>query len=91
MPEPGPDHDVVVRFSPKVARNVADMKWHKTQHLEFDGDGSLVFRAQVSGLNEIVWWVLAYGDQAEVLQPERLRTLVAGCARNMVAIYKAPN
>jgi predicted DNA-binding transcriptional regulator YafY len=86
-PAPGPDEDIVVRFSPMVAYNVAEMRWHKTQQLEFQKDGSLVFRAQVSGLNEIIWWILAYGDQAEVLWPDRLRQLVAQRAKNMVAVY----
>ena len=55
--------------------------------LEFEDDGSLLFRARVSGLNEIVWWILGYGDQAEVMQPAKLRRLVAKRAKNMAAIY----
>lgn len=88
IPEPGRDYDVVVRFQSLVARNVADVAWHKTQQTKFLDDGSLEFRVKVSGLNEISWWILGYGDQAEVLQPARLRKLVAHRARNMAAIYK---
>ncbi len=87
IPEPGRDHNVVVRFQPLVARNVAEVVWHKTQRLEFQKDGSLEFRAQVSGLSEIAWWILGYGDQAEVLKPVKLRRLVAQRAANMHAIY----
>ncbi|MBN1908397.1 MAG: WYL domain-containing protein, partial [Pirellulales bacterium] len=29
IPEPGPDQEVVVRFSPRVAQNVAEVTWHK--------------------------------------------------------------
>jgi hypothetical protein len=32
-------------------------KWHKSQTLKFLDDGSLVFRARVSGLDEIGWWI----------------------------------
>lgn len=87
IPERGRNYQVVVRFKPLVARNVAEVVWHKTQRTEFLEDGSLDFRASVSGLNEIVWWILGYGDQAEVLQPARLRHLVAQRARNMAAMY----
>ena len=87
IPGTGPDQLVEVRFKPLVARNVAEVRWHKTQQHEFARDGSLVFRARVSGLNEIVWWVLGYGDQAEVLRPAKLRQLVAQRARNMAAMY----
>jgi predicted DNA-binding transcriptional regulator YafY len=87
IPEHGRDYHVVVRFKPLVARNVAEVVWHKTQETEFLEDGSLEFRVRVSGLSEIVWWVLGYGDQAEVLQPARLRHLVAQRARNMSMMY----
>jgi predicted DNA-binding transcriptional regulator YafY len=90
---PGPEKDylVVARFQPLVAKNVAEVGWHKTQQLRFLEDGSLEFRAKVSGLNEIVWWILGYGDQVEVLQPAKLRRLVAQRAQNLVALYNGTN
>ena len=41
----------------------------------------------VSGLDEISWWILGYGDQAEVIKPARLRRIVCQRAKNMAAIY----
>lgn len=87
VPEPGRDYSIVIRFQPLVARNVAEVVWHKTQQTQFLEDDSLEYRAQVSGLNEIAWGILGYGDQAEVLKPVKLRRLVAQCAANMHAIY----
>jgi proteasome accessory factor B len=87
IPEPGRDKKVLIRFKPMVARNVAEVVWHKTQATKFLVDGSLEFRVRVSGLKEISWWILGYGDQAEVLQPARLRRLVADRARNMAEMY----
>lgn len=87
--EPGPDHEVHLHFQPLVARNVAEVRWHKTQRTEFRDDGSLDFRVTVSGVNEISWWVLQYGDQCEVLAPKRLRKLVADRARAMIRRYEA--
>jgi predicted DNA-binding transcriptional regulator YafY len=87
IPGPGPDDNVVIRFQPLVARNVAEVIWHKTQRLDFQDDGTLLFHARVSGINEIVWWILGYGDQAVVLQPLKLRRLVAHRARVMVERY----
>ena len=77
MSEEGPDQEVHLRFSQLVAKNVSEVLWHSTQELEFAEDGSLDFQARVSGLYEIVWWVLGYGDQVEVIAPAKLRTLVA--------------
>jgi proteasome accessory factor B len=87
MPSPGSDSHVVIRFKPLVAQNVAEVHLHKTQHVKFLPDGTLEFHAQVSGLNEIAWWILGYGDQAEVLKPAKLRQLIAQRAHNMAAMY----
>lgn len=87
IPERGRDREVVVRFDKLVAQNVAEVNWHKTQRLEFHEDGTLDFNVTVSGINEISWWILGYGDQAEVLEPPELRKLVADRARRMVKKY----
>lgn len=87
IPERGTDHRVAIRFQPLVAQNVAEVRWHKTQETTFQKDGTMIFRARVSGLGEIVWWILGYGDQAEVLQPKKLRDLVAQRIKSMAKIY----
>lgn len=87
IPEPGADSHVVIRFSKLVAHNVAEVGWHKTQRFQFNSDGTLDFHVTVSGLNEISWWILGYGDHAEVLHPEGLRRLIADRARQMVQVY----
>lgn len=87
IPERGPDHQVVVRFSPRVAQNVAEVAWHKTQRLQLNPDGTLDFHVTVSGLSEISWWILGYGDQAEVLQPPQLRRILAAHAAHLVERY----
>lgn len=87
IPEPGPDQQVVVRFQKLVARNVAEVAWHKTQQTEFLPDGSLEFRVTVSGLNEISWWILGYADQAQVISPPQLIDLVRRRAQGLLSQY----
>jgi predicted DNA-binding transcriptional regulator YafY len=88
VPDADPDSDITVRFGKKVARNVAEVKWHKTRRLKWTDDGALEFTAKVKGLKEISWWILGYGDQAEVIKPPELRKLVATHARRMLRKYK---
>lgn len=88
IPEPGPDRHVVIRFEPMVAQNVAEVVWHKTQRIEWLEDGRALLHAFVSGLKEISWWVLGYGDQAEVIEPQELREIVAGHARRLAERYR---
>ena len=87
IPEPGPDKKVVIRFDPMVAANVAEVVWHKTQKTRRLKDGSLRFQVTVSGLWEISWWILGYGDQAEVIEPKALRNMVAQRAKKLAERY----
>jgi predicted DNA-binding transcriptional regulator YafY len=88
IPSPGPDSHVLLRFSSFVAQNVHEVKWHKTQRTKFLADGSLQFEATISGLTEICWWILRYGDQVEVLKPVRLRRMIAERVKKMSAMYQ---
>ncbi len=76
-----------MRFSKMVAQNVAEVAWHKTQKVKLNDDGTLDFRVTVSGLGEISWWILGYGDQAEVLQPPKLRQMIAERVGRMAKCY----
>jgi predicted DNA-binding transcriptional regulator YafY len=81
-------YQVVVRFLPKVATNVSEVRWHRTQVLAWQTDGSLIFSVTVDGIDEIAWWVLGYGPYAEVLRPAVLRAKVAELARQTAQKYE---
>jgi proteasome accessory factor B len=89
IPESVPDEKVHLLFEPLVAQNVAEVKWHKTQRCEWREDGRLDFFVTVSGLKEISWWILGYGDQVEVIAPESLRIRIVDHARKLVEKYDA--
>jgi len=86
--ERGRNHHVVIRFSQMMAKNVAEVRWHRTQRTKFLADGSLDFRVTVSGFSEIQWWILGYCDQAEVLRPAKLRRIIAQRARKLADMYR---
>ncbi len=86
--ERGRRTDVVVRFQPKVATNVAEVTWHKTQRIDWNEDGTMDFRVTVDGLHEISWWILGYGNRAEVLEPDELREMIADHAAGMLKTYR---
>ena len=54
---------------------------------EFLADGRLDYHVTVAGLNKIAWWIMGYGDQAEVIAPARLHKLIAGRVARMVEKY----
>lgn len=87
IPE-GKLHKVHLHFEPKVAGNVAEVRWHPTQQVEWNPDKSIEFRVQVDGLGEILWWILGYGDQVKVIAPPALAKNVARVAEAVLEKYK---
>lgn len=82
-----PPVEVVLRFAPSVAARVREATWHPTQRVEAAADGSLVWRATVSGTIEIRLWILSWGADVEVLEPASLRDDVAATLRRAAASY----
>ncbi len=85
---PGDDYEVVVRFSSKSARNVSEIKWHKTQEVHFLEDGSVELQFLISGLDEIIWWVLGYGSEAKVIKPKELQLKIQEHVHRMKETYR---
>lgn len=81
-------HRVVIDFDATVADTVSETNWHPTQQEpELHDDGSLTFRCEVEGLDEIVWWVLGYGPHATVREPVELANKVAELAKTTAERY----
>ncbi|MFA5863733.1 MAG: YafY family protein [Phycisphaerae bacterium] len=81
-------YNVELIFTPMVARNVAEVRWHKNQQCEFLEDGSLSFKVAVDGLNEISWWILGYGDKVSVAKPKLLAQKIKATAERMMRLYE---
>ena len=68
---------VSIRFSPIVAGEILERRWHATQHLTEGADGSVILEMDVAAPEELERWLLGYGPDVEVLAPaslaERLR------------------
>lgn len=82
---------VKVRFSADIAGYVKEKIWHETQKLTPGEDGSLVFEAEVAGTEEIRFWIMTWGANAEVLEPPSLREEIRVEAEKMLATYGRKN
>lgn len=80
---------VVVRFSTGVAGRVAETVWHPSQVIDAQDDGTLIWRATVAGSIEVRLWILSWGDDATVLEPESLRSDIAATLLRATANYSA--
>ena len=73
-------------LSKTLASTVAETLWHSSQKLTFHPSGSATVEFRLDGLSEIKWWILGYGDQIRVLEPQELKDMILHIARNMVKI-----
>ncbi|MGQ2990073.1 MAG: helix-turn-helix transcriptional regulator [Brevundimonas sp.] len=69
--------DVVLRISPAGADEARGWRWHPTQTLEDGPDGGVTVRFRASGMRELAWHLFTWGDQVEIVAPERLKTVMA--------------
>ena len=70
----------------------ADMKWRLVEEFgtkcySENEDGKLLFTADYSDMDNLVSWLLTFGDKAEVLEPEEVRERLKTMAENMIKTY----
>ena len=80
--------EVRLRFSPKVARRVAESIWHCSQELQGCEDGGCVLTVRVAHPLEMKPWIRGWGAEVEVLAPESLRAEVAEEMRMAAEMYR---
>ncbi len=81
---------VVIEFSPKVAGYIEEQIWHPSQQIDRKDDGRLVLTVKVAGLEEIKHWLLQWGGQARVLEPESLARAIQDEAQAICRVYRSP-
>jgi predicted DNA-binding transcriptional regulator YafY len=82
--------NVEVRFVPSIAPVIAENCGKQFIRMDKQPDGSLICTAAVNSVKEIAWWILSYGNAAEVLSPPELRTDFARTTMGMAALYIPP-
>ena len=83
----GKPHRVRIWFSPHVAEFIRSAHWHPGQRISTQKDGSIIFEATVSGLEDIKFWVMKWGANAVVLEPEFLRNDIIRELKEMLDNY----
>ena len=78
---------VQLKFSPYQSRWIRERQWHQTQKLTELEDGGLILEMDVQGLVEIKMWVMQYGAEVEVVEPEILKDDVKQEIKKMERLY----
>ena len=76
-----------LRFTPEMARWIAEENWHPDQQGSFEADGSWLLKLPFSNSRELVMDVLRYGPDVEVIGPDFLREALADSAQKTANLY----
>lgn len=78
---------VKVHFTPDAAGYIKEKVWHDSQKISEQRDGSVILEVDVAGTKEIKHWILGWGSQAQVLEPDALREEVRSEAAEILGVY----
>ncbi len=78
---------IKIRFNRVVSRIAQETRWHPSQVVKMQPDGSAMVAFKLPVTEEFIAFVMWWGDKAEVLQPQSLRQEIAGIAQQMVKAY----
>ena len=78
---------VKVHFTPDAAGYIKEKIWHDSQKISEQSDGSVILEVDVAGTKEIKHWILGWGSQAQVLEPDALREEVRSEAAEILGVY----
>lgn len=78
---------VVLKFHPRVAHRVGETRWHRSEQVVLQEDGSLLWRALIAEPREMMPWIRGWGADAEVLEPNWLRNEIIMDVNELISIY----
>lgn len=69
----GKVYDVKLKFIPEAAEDVLNYKFHPTQKVKQQADGSVIVTFKASGDKHIIWNLFKWGYAVEILAPKELK------------------
>ena len=76
-------YDICIAFDTHVAHRIKARQWHPAQTLKTKEDGSGTLEFPAGSLEEVMRWVLGWGRHVKVLEPKKLRNMIANEIRFM--------
>jgi predicted DNA-binding transcriptional regulator YafY len=79
---------VKIHFSADIAGYIEERIWHASQKIQKLDDDSIIFEAEVAGIEEIKYWIMRWGSKAYVLEPQELKDELQLEATGMQIMYE---
>ncbi|ETT74536.1 transcriptional regulator [Bacillus cereus] len=80
--------EVELLIYPPFAASVPESIWGENQKIEHNNDGSILFRATMSGKESIKKWILGMGAAVEVIKPDSFRDDMIKEGRKLLKLYE---
>jgi predicted DNA-binding transcriptional regulator YafY len=80
----GEPKKVRLRFSPSQAPYASERTWHPSQKITTEPDGSVVMELEVGDLWEVKRWLIGWGAEVEVIEPDELRKCIKDEAHRLI-------
>jgi predicted DNA-binding transcriptional regulator YafY len=81
------EHQAILRFSPTMARWVADELWHSKQQGEWLDDGRYQLSLPFGRSEELIMDLMRYGADVEIVSPDFLRQSVVDAHQRAIDAY----
>ncbi len=82
------NQDYELCFVKQMANYITEREWHKNQIIEKNADGSVTLKFSTNQKEQVLSWVLSFGDAVTVIAPESLRTEVQSTLKRLSEKYK---
>jgi predicted DNA-binding transcriptional regulator YafY len=85
----GEVEEIVLQVTPDGAGDALGWRFHPTQTLERQADGSVIVRFWATGLLELAWHLFTWGDKVRVVRPDALRQVLADELERALGVHRA--
>jgi predicted DNA-binding transcriptional regulator YafY len=85
----GEVQEIVLSMASEAAADALGWRFHPSQIIEPQADGSVVVRFWATGLLELAWHLFTWGDRVRVVQPEALRLILVEELERALARHRA--
>jgi transposase len=80
---------VKLRFSKRISHAIKETLFHQSQLTEMQADGSVLMTLKVNNTGDFHAWIMSWGKDVEVLEPQALRNHMLDVIRSLADIYGA--
>lgn len=81
------EYDMQLQVFPPYAHTISESIWGENQEMMECEDGSVIFKARMSGKESIVKWILGMGSGVKVIEPIEIRERVKEELKKAISFY----